>query len=112
MSVEINKNIVVEKVKAVAKFIVKYKYYVATVIFAVWIVFFDATGLLYKKSLKQDVKNLRTELEYYKQKTIDNREKLELLKSDPESVEKFAREKYYLKKDNEDVFIIVDNTEN
>lgn len=112
MSVEINKNIIVEKVKAVAEFIVKYKYYVATVIFAIWIVFFDATGLLYKKNLKQDVKNLRTELEYYKQKTIDNREKLELLKSDPESVEKFAREKYYLKKDNEDVFIIVDNTEN
>lgn len=110
MDLEINKNTIIEKLKIVGKFIFKHKYASATVFFGIWIIFFDASGFIYKRNLKKEVNNIRTEVEFYKEKTLENKKKLELLKKDSKSIEKLAREKYFFKKDNEDVFVIIDKT--
>jgi len=74
----------------------------------VWIVFFDKNDLKTQLELRDDVKKLQEERNYYaaeiKQITSDISE----LNTNPETLEKFAREKYLMKKDNEDVFVIVE----
>jgi cell division protein FtsB len=74
----------------------------------VWIVFFDKNDLKTQLELRDDVKKLQEERNYYaaeiKQITSDISE----LNTNPETLEKFAREKYLMKKDNEDIFVIVE----
>lgn len=110
MDLDLNKNNIAEKIKTVGKFIVKHKYVCSLIVFVLWIVFFDTTGYIYNRNLRKEVNNIRTEVDFYKKKTNENAKKLELLKNDSRSIEKLAREKYYFKKDNEDVFVIIDKT--
>ena len=84
----------------------KNKYLIVIVLFSVWIVFLDEHNLiiLNKRSNilqeKQDEKQLLIE----KIKTDSNT--LHSLNNDPEAIEKFARENFLMKKENEDIFII------
>ena len=55
-----------------------------------------------------DVSQLKDDYEYYRKRIISDSIKLHELKSSPEMLEKFAREQYLMKKDNEDIFIIVE----
>jgi cell division protein FtsB len=74
----------------------------------VWIVFFDKNDLKTQLELRNDVKKLQEERNYYaaeiKQITSDISE----LNTNPKTLEKFAREKYLMKKDDEDIFVIVE----
>ncbi|HZW70479.1 MAG TPA: septum formation initiator family protein [Hanamia sp.] len=82
------------------------KYLITGIAFAIWMMFFDRNDLpsqirrsseLYK--MKQNQKNMAL--------LIANTEKeLQLLKTNPETLEKYAREKFLMKKDNEDVYIV------
>ena len=49
---------------------------------------------------------LNSQIDYYREKTEQDKEKLKLLESDKDQIEKFARENYLLKKDDEDVFVV------
>jgi cell division protein FtsB len=51
---------------------------------------------------------LLLEKEYYQQKIEEDRRRIDELKTNTENLEKFAREQYLMKKDNEDIFVIVD----
>jgi cell division protein FtsB len=53
-------------------------------------------------------KELQEEKEFYRQKIREDSTKLHQLKTNEENLEEFAREEYYMKKDNEDIFIIVE----
>jgi len=55
----------------------------------------------------QESHQLKTDCEYYKERIINDSAKLEELQSSPEMLEKYAREQYLMKKDNEDIFVIV-----
>ena len=55
---------------------------------------------------RQTIKNLETEKAYYEQETEKNTRRLQELKSDKHDLEKFARERYFMKKADEDVFVI------
>ena len=55
---------------------------------------------------RQTIKNLETEKAYYEQETEKNTRRLQELKSDKHDLEKFARERYLMKKADEDVFVI------
>jgi len=52
------------------------------------------------------INELNDQIEYYRNQTIQDKESLQQLESDKDHIEKFAREKYLMKKDNEDVFIV------
>jgi cell division protein FtsB len=67
--------------------------------------FFDTNSLLIHKELNEDIKGLEDNKEFYEEEIAKDKEFLNKMK-DSNEVEKFAREKYYLKKDDEDIFII------
>lgn len=52
------------------------------------------------------IRDLESQIEYYQKLTESDREKLHELRSNDEDLEKFARENYLMKKENEDVFIV------
>lgn len=93
------------------KFFVKHKYITTLILFLVYISFIDQTSLLFRYNQKKNLKTIELELENYKKNTLESERRVNDLKNDSRNVEKLAREKYYFKKDNEDVFVIVDNSE-
>lgn len=52
------------------------------------------------------IMELNSQIEYYRDKTVEDKQKLEQLQSDKDRIEKFARENYLMKKEDEDVFIV------
>lgn len=74
-------------------------------IFIIWMIFFDANSYLIHHELNSDIKDLENEKEYY-QKEIEKDKKALKELSTEEGLEKFAREEYYMKRDNEEIFII------
>lgn len=91
-------------------FIVKYKYIITIVFFTGWIIFLDQTGLIYKSNLNKEIDFLKKRKEYYEDKIEKNEKYFKDLQTNPKTKERLAREEYYMSKDNEDVFIIVDKT--
>jgi cell division protein FtsB len=83
------------------------KYFVVTVAFAVWMVFFDKNDLFSQYQYHSQLTKLRHERDYYQKETDKVHQELTELTTNKEMLEKFAREKYLMKKDNEDVFVIV-----
>lgn len=59
-------------------------------------------------SYRSQLKKLETEKEYFNQEITKTRKELEELTKNPATLEKFAREKYYMKKENEEVFVFTD----
>ncbi|MGM5469977.1 FtsB family cell division protein [Flavobacteriaceae bacterium LMO-SS05] len=75
------------------------------VIFAIWMLFFDANSYLIHRELNKDMDALEAEKEYYKNEIEKDKKAIEELSTE-EGIEKLAREKYYMKKDNEEIYII------
>lgn len=87
--------------------ILKNKYLLTTIGFVVWMLFFDdrdiiTTHFRYKHELRQ----LEKSREYYQKQIEITRGELDQLKSNTATIEKYAREKYNMKRDNEDLFIV------
>lgn len=80
-------------------------YILIFVVFVVWMLFFDANSWLIHRELNADIDDLNDEKEYY-QKEIEKDNKAIKELSTEEGTEKIAREKYYMKKENEDIYII------
>ena len=80
-------------------------YVLIFVVFVVWMLFFDANSWLIHRELNADIDDLEDEKEYY-QKEIDKDKKAIKELSTDEGIEKLAREKYYMKRANEDIYII------
>jgi hypothetical protein len=82
------------------------KYSLSLILFFVWIVFFDTNSLIERTFHLQQVHQLEKDKIFYEEKIREDRAKLEELESNPVNLEKFAREHYLMKKDNEDIFIV------
>lgn len=74
--------------------------------FAIWMLFFDRNDLPLQMKRMQQLNQLQESEQAMTQKIKDTKQELELLKTNPETLEKYAREKYLMKKDNEDLFIV------
>lgn len=81
------------------------KYTLILLLFIVWMVFFDTNSYFIHKELNDDINALQDTKEFYKKEIDEDKRFIEKMK-DSDEVEKYAREKYYLKKENEDIFII------
>ena len=75
------------------------------ILFIVWMLFFDTNSYLIHRELDKEIDGLKDNTEYY-QKEIDHDKSFIEKMEDSDEMEKFAREKYYLKKENEDIYII------
>ncbi|WP_321250764.1 FtsB family cell division protein [Psychroserpens sp.] len=75
------------------------------IVFAIWMIFIDSNSLLIHRELNQDIEDLENEKEYYKSEIEKDKKAIKELSTD-DGVERMARETYYMKKDNEDIYII------
>ena len=86
-------------------YIRKHKYLITIAAFLVIIVFLDENSLIQRAKHQQEINTLNAEIEKYRKQYEEDTEKLKELTNNPEAMEKIAREKYLMKKPNEDIFI-------
>ena len=92
--------------KEIALKYLKNYYIMGTFLFVVWMLFFDKNDFVTQFKLKSQLNDMRSQRDFYKEQTdIVEQERKELLEDDA-LLEKFAREKYWMKKESEDIYII------
>ena len=82
------------------------KYLVLFLLFILWIIFIDDYNLINQSKIKNTVDELKSQKEFYINEIKSDSTELYLLLNDPAEQERFAREKFLMKKENEDIFII------
>lgn len=87
--------------------VIKNKYFIATVLFLAWLTFFDKNDFFSQYEYRQKLKDQENDKKYYLDEIQKNRKDMNELMTNPKNLEKFAREKYLMKKDNEDIFVIL-----
>lgn len=87
------------------------KYFLVLVVFLVFILFFDQHNFINRWNTGRNVKSLEKEIKFYNSEIESNKKKMNDMQVSDESLEKYAREQYYLKKDSEDIFIIKEKDE-
>ncbi len=87
--------------------LLKNKYFLVTIAFVIWMLFFDKNDLYSQFEQHHQLTKLEQERDFYTKETAKVSKDLDELSSNPQKLEKFAREKYLMKKANEDVFVIV-----
>ena len=82
------------------------KYFLSTLTFLGFLLFFDDRDLVTNYQHNKQLKELEKSAEYYRQEIEKTRTELNQLRTDAATLEKYAREKYFMKRDNEDVYLI------
>ena len=85
-------------------------YFIIGLLFVIWMLFFDTNDLFSQIKKTRKLKALQKERSYYNGRIDEGEKALEELRTDAQKLEKFARENYYMKKSDEEVFIIVDES--
>ncbi len=83
----------------------KNSYVIIIIIFVIWMIFFDSNSILVHNELNNDINDLNNQKEYYKNEIEKDNIELNQIKTDS-GLEKYAREKLFMKRDNEEIFII------
>lgn len=84
----------------------KNKFLVATILFIVWMLFFDHNNLFLHLGYRNELSELKENKKYYQEQIDKTRTEVDLIKKDPRWVEKVAREQYLMRRENEDVYLI------
>jgi cell division protein FtsB len=85
----------------------KNKFSITALVFVVWILFFDKNDLISQYKIRSELQKLEEEQKFFLEEIRKDREKLTELQTNYHTLEKFAREKYLMKRDNEEIFVIV-----
>lgn len=91
--------------------ILKNKYFIVSVLFITWMLFFDPKDWQSIAEKTEKVKKLEQTEKKLNDQIASTKNELNLLRQSAQTIEQYAREKYFMKKDNEDVFIIKTNKE-
>jgi cell division protein FtsB len=86
--------------------LIKNKYFIVCTSFLIWMTFFDLKDWGLIADRVQKLKELQKNEQQFTKKIVETRAELVLLKSNAQTIERYAREKYLMKKDNEDLFIV------
>jgi cell division protein DivIC len=97
---------VVRIIKKILPF-VKNKFVLAITFFVVWMLFFDQNNMIDRVKAIRQINQLKRDKVYYQEKIKSDSRKLKELRTDKDNLEKFAREQYFMKKDDEDIFVVV-----
>jgi cell division protein DivIC len=84
----------------------KNKYFLSITAFIVWILFFDPRDVFTQIEHRRELNELQVSKAWYQKEIEKESVEAEQLRSNPATIEKYAREKYLMKRDNEDIFII------
>ncbi|HPS11492.1 MAG TPA: septum formation initiator family protein [Paludibacteraceae bacterium] len=82
------------------------KYVVTLVGFFIFLIFFDNHNLISRWETSRKINSMEKEIKFYQSEIDKNKAKMNEMQTSDESLERYAREQYHLKKDSEDVFII------
>lgn len=88
--------------------IVTNKYLLSIAFFLVWMLFFDQKDIFSNLDKRNELSTLKEKKAYYLQEISKAKQELNDFQSNPAAIEQFARERYMLKKNGEDVFIVED----
>jgi cell division protein FtsB len=91
--------------------VLRNKYLLTSVIFILWLLFFDSNNLIARYKELRNLNKLRSDREYYAKRIEEERRKLHELKTDSRNLEKYAREQYRMKRADEDLYIVVTGAE-
>ena len=83
-------------------------YFLTALVFLLWMLTLDSNNLIARYQLSSKLKSLENEKEYYEEKIKEVEKDRNELFGDRQSLEKFAREKYLMKKETEDIYIVVE----
>lgn len=90
--------------------IITNKYLLAGGFFVVWMLFFDQRDFFQQQVKRAELRKLEAKQRFYQLEIEKTKQELVDLQQNPAALEKFARERYLMKKDGEDIFIIEDST--
>ena len=88
--------------------IIKNKFVLTIFIFIIWLLFFDRNNLVDRAKELHHLRQLERDKKYYIERIDKDSKRLKQLKTNNKNLEKFAREQYLMKKDNEDIFVIIE----
>ena len=84
------------------------KYFYVSLGFVVWMLFFDQESIIVQYNLSKDISGLKQQEKFYTDEIQKNEASLNILTNDTASLEKYARETYFMKRENEDVFVVIE----
>jgi len=82
------------------------KFLLATAGFVIWMLFFDRNDIFTQLERKKELREMQASRQFYKQKIDENRNFSKDLQFNASAIEKYAREHYLMKRDNEDLFLV------
>ncbi|WP_313384059.1 septum formation initiator family protein [Chishuiella sp.] len=82
------------------------RYFILSVAFVIWMFFFDQNSFFVHRELDKQIRLLEMDEAYFEQNLNKEKEKLNELNNNPAEIERIAREQHFLKKEDEDIFII------
>ena len=88
------------------------KYLITFIVFLVWIFFIDKFDIITQIKMNKEFKQLKQQQEFYKEEIEKDSTRIYNLNNNPEEQERFARERFLMKKENEDLFIIREKKKN
>lgn len=95
--------------KKIVKILLPYlksKYVITFMVFFVWMLFFDRNDLITQMSQRNKLNQMKEDKEYFIEEIDRNQAIMDELENNPEARERFAREEYFMKKADEDIFIV------
>lgn len=97
--------------KRLPKFL-KNRYVLVVLFFVLYITFFDAHDLISQIGIRWKIHNIEEQMDFLNKDTQQAKDQIIELTTDSASLEKFAREEYRMKRENEEIFVIINDEEN
>ncbi len=91
---------------------IRNKYFIAFAAFCVVLLFLDKNDLFAQLERRRELRKLEKSRDYYQSQISVERKELEALKNNPATLERYAREKYLMKRDNEELFLVPEKSDN
>ncbi len=95
-------------IKKIIPFITN-RYLIVTVVFVIWMLFFDQRDFFLQRERSAELKKVEAAKKYYQDEINNTKSQLENLQNNPASIEKFARERYLLRREGEEVYLFEDS---
>lgn len=103
----LGESFIMQAIKKLIPFVAN-RYFIAIVAFVVWMLFFDQRDFFLQRDRAAELKKLEQAKAYYQKEISTTQEQLNNLQSNPGAVEKYARERYLLRREGEEVYLFED----
>lgn len=95
-----------EKMSPILEFLSRHKYLLTTVVGFVVVGFADANSIYRRIVLQYEIMDLKNEIEIYNKIYKSDARQLHALERNPKNIERIARERYFMKADDEDIYVL------